>query len=126
MNVQAAQAGQVKHPLRQDQTVGGHDHHVDLRCDQFGLGLLRVFGVFAVQTQAARLGHGHPVRLRKRLDWRGVELHATTGGAVGLGQHQGHFETRCVQVCQRDLREFGRARESDPQAVSHSTHRVFF
>jgi hypothetical protein len=60
MDVQAAQPGQVQHPLRQDQPVGGHHHHVRLPPLQMavagGGGIVRVL---AVQPQAARLGHGN-------------------------------------------------------------------
>jgi len=79
MNVEAAQARravrlglshQVQHPLRQDQPVGGHHHHLCLRIDQC---LTRQFGVWrktAVQPQAARLRHRDATFARQNLDRR--------------------------------------------------------
>ena len=47
------------------------------------------------------------------LDGRGLQFHAPAGGAVGLGQHQGHLETRGEQALERDTREFRRAGKDD-------------
>jgi hypothetical protein len=56
VDVEAAQARQVQHPLRQDQAIGGHHHHVGPRGQQRFARGCRIVGVLAVQAQAARLG----------------------------------------------------------------------
>ncbi len=53
---------QIQHPLGQDEPVGGHHHHIGLGGQQRIAGGGSVFGVFAVQPQAARLGHSNAVR----------------------------------------------------------------
>ena len=93
MDIQAAFGWQIQHPLRQDQAIGGHHHHVSLRIQQ---GLARrssIFGVFAIQAQAQGLHHGNAVLQRTLLDGRGLQLHATARRAVWLGQHQGDIKT---------------------------------
>jgi hypothetical protein len=82
-------AGSIQHPLRQDQAVGGHHHGIGLGGQQRRAGGSSVFGVFAVQAQAARLATAMPCQ-RALLDGRGLQLHARGLRAVGLRQHQGH------------------------------------
>jgi hypothetical protein len=77
MDIEAPQCGgaagrrlrhRVEHPLRQDQTVRGHNHaigpgHLD--------GLTRCFGIvrkLALQAQAAWLAYGNSLRLRRLFD----------------------------------------------------------
>lgn len=76
-----------------------------------------LFGVFAVQAQAARLGHGNAVLQRALLDGRGLQLHAAPGGTVGLGQHQGDGKARSEQAFKGNARELGRAGKNDDQAA---------
>jgi hypothetical protein len=57
VDVQAAQARQVQHPLRQDQPVGGDHHHVGLRPFAGRRADGGFVGVLAIQAQAARLRH---------------------------------------------------------------------
>mmetsp|Transcript_6682 Transcript_6682/g.27948 ORF Transcript_6682/g.27948 Transcript_6682/m.27948 type:complete len:400 (+) Transcript_6682:401-1600(+) len=116
MDVQAAAPRGVQHPLRQDQAIGGHHHHVGVRRDQRLAGRLGVRGVFAVQLQALRLRHRQARRQRALLDGRGLQLHAAAGRAVGLGQHQGHREAGAQQRVQRDGRELGRTGKNDSHA----------
>ena len=80
-------------------------------------------GVLAVQAQAARLLHGHPVRQRPLLDRRGLQFHAPPGRAVGLGQHQHDLVAGGVQCGQGLAREFGRARKNQFQTVLLSAAR---
>ncbi len=104
----------VQHPLRQDQAIGRHDHHIGVGfCDGLA-GCRGIVRVFAIQAQAARLGHGDALRQRELLDRRGLQLHAASGGAVGLGQHQGDGVARRMQALQRHTGKFGRASEDDP------------
>ena len=113
VDIQATQPGRVKHPLRQDQPVGGHHHHVGI-CRFNGLARASgVFRVFAVQPQASGLGNGNGVALRPLLDGRGVQLHAAPGGPVGLGQHQRNVKTGGQQLGQGDTGEFGGTGKND-------------
>jgi hypothetical protein len=115
VDVEAAQARQVEHPLRQDQAVGRDHHHVGTRREQ---GLARgggLVGVLAVQPQAARLRHGPALGQRALLDRRGLQLHAAAGRAIGLGQHQHHVVAGGRDGLQRDARELGRARKNNAQ-----------
>ena len=98
-------------------TISGHDHGVCLRSQQGVAGSGGVFRVFAVQAQAARLGHGHLVVKGPLLDGRGQQLHATASGAVRLGQHQHNFVPGRVQGSHGHLGEFGRARKYQTHAV---------
>ena len=107
----------IQDPLRQDEAIGSHHHHIGVG---IGNGLAcsgRVFGVFAIQAQAARLRHGHSVLQRKLLYRRRVQLHAAPGRAVRLGQHQHDGVAAGVQPFQRNAGKFGRARKDD----SHTT-----
>ena len=107
-----------QYPLRQDQAVGCHHHHIRIY-SQHGLARCAgVFGVFAVESQTARLRHRHAVHQRKLLDAGGLQFQATPGRTVGLGQHQGDVKTRFVQLCQRRCGEFRRAGKNQPQVLS--------
>jgi hypothetical protein len=120
VDVQAAQARRIEHPLRQDQAIGGHHHHIGLSGIDRGLGGSGVFGIFAVQTQAQRLGHGNAMLQRALLDGRGLQLHAAPGRTVRLGQHQRNFKTCSQQTLQGHARKFGRAGKND----FHGTHKL--
>ena len=103
MDVQAAQGQALQSPGRQQQTIGHHHHQLSL-CSSDGLLRLQSFvGVFAVQTQAGWLAHRHAVRQSVLLHGRGLQFHAATGGAIGLGQHQGDVMASLVQCGQRRL-----------------------
>ena len=117
VNVQAALGWQVEHPLRQDQPISGHNHGLGV-CGQKRLaGGRSIFGVFAIEAQTARLGHGHTVLKGPLLDGRGLQLHAATSGAVGLGQHQNDVVAGSVQGAHGQLGKFGRARKNQSHAV---------
>ena len=117
VDVQAAARRRIEHPLRQDQPVGGHDHDIGLGRFDGGAGGGGLFGVFAVQAQAARLGHGNAMLQRALLDGRGLQLHAAPGRTVGLGQHQGDGEARGEQAFKGNARELGRAGKNDSHAI---------
>ncbi len=85
MDVQAAQPGQVQHPLRQDQAVGRDHHGVGPGRLQRGARGGGVLGISAVQPQPARLRHGDAVGEGALLDGGRLQLHAPAGGPVGLG-----------------------------------------
>ncbi|MNI18977.1 hypothetical protein D3C73_723980 [compost metagenome] len=109
VDVQATQARQVQHPLRQDQAIGGHHHHVGRHLFQQRAGLGGFVGITAIQAQAARLGDGNAGVQRGLLDRAGRQLQATPGGTVGLGHHQGDLVTRGPQGVESDTGEFRRA-----------------
>ena len=67
--------------------------------------------VLAVHAQGQGLQHLDAMLLRILLDGRGVHLHAASGRAVGLGQHQRNVEACFVQVFQGRGGEFRRACE---------------
>jgi hypothetical protein len=117
VDVQAAARGRIKHPLRQDQSVGGHHHDIGPGRLDGGAGGGGLFGKFAIQSQAARLGHGDAMLQCALLDGRGLQLHAAPGGTVGLGQHQGDGETRGKQAFKGHARELGRAGKNDSHAI---------
>ena len=117
VDVQAAVARQIEHPLRQDQAVGGHHHRIGARRDKQIMGQARVLGVLAIPAQAARLRERQAMALRALLDGRSLQLHAAPGRAIGLGQHQRHFMPRIDQGLQRHPRELRRARENDAHAL---------
>ena len=112
VDVQAAVAGCIQHPLRQDQTVSGDDHHIGLGLRDGGLRGLCVVREFTVQPQAARLRHRDVVRQSELLDRRGLQLHAATCRTVGLGQNQHHLVPGRVQLRQRHAGKFGGARKN--------------
>jgi hypothetical protein len=116
VDVQAAQARQVQHPLRQDQAVGGDHQHVGPRGVQRGAAGFGLVRELAVQPQAARLGHRRAELEGQLLDRRRRQLHAPAGGTVGLGQHQRHDVARRMDRRQRDRRELRRAGKRDAQA----------
>ncbi len=113
MNVQATQTRRIQSPLRQDQSISGHHHRVSLRKGNGLLGELRVFWVFAIQAQAARLCQRHVVLERHLFDGRGLQFHAAPCGSVGLGQHQHHFVASRHNPLQRGGGKFGRARKNN-------------
>ena len=55
VNVQATKPGRVKHPLRQDQAISRHYHHIGPHRVNRRFGGQRVIRIFAVKPQAARL-----------------------------------------------------------------------
>ena len=118
MDVHATFGETLQHPLRQEQAVSSDHHHIGLRgLDGLARGL-RLSGGGAIELQAVGLCHGHTVFDCKRFDWGGLQLHATTGGSVGLGQHQGNFKTCRMQLRQRDSGKFWRSRKNNSQADS--------
>ena len=93
VDVQAAQPGQIQHPLRQQQAIGGHHQHIKLGGLQGGLARLGLIRILTIQAQTARLGHGDAVGEGGVLHGRGLQLQAAPGRAIGLGEHQGHGKT---------------------------------
>ena len=116
VDVEALQARGVQHPLRQNQPVGRHHASICCCCSDGNLGGGGVFGVLAVQAQAARLGDRDAVLQRQLFDGGGLQLHAAPGRAVRLGQHQGHFKPRGQQVGQGDAGELRGAGEDDAKS----------
>ena len=119
VDVDAAQPRQVQHPLRQQQAVGGHDHDVGLRSKQGSACSLGILWVFAIQPQAAGLGHGQAMRQCSLLDGRSLQLQAAAGGAIGLGQNQWHGIARLHDVQQGllgKLRRSGKNNAHDEKA----------
>ena len=123
VDVEAAARGRIEHPLRQDQAIGGHDHHIGLGRGNGGLGLGCIFRIFAVQTQAARLAHRNAMRLRALLDGRGLQLHAAARGSVRLGQDQGHAKACIEQALQGHAGEFRRTGKDDVHAITKGKRR---
>ena len=123
VDVHAAQPWQIQHPLRQDEPVGGHHHHIGAGSQQSLAGCFGIFRVFAIQAQAAWLGHGDVVRQGALLHGRGLQLHAAPGGPVGLRQHQHHIKARCVQLLQCHAGKFGRACKHHPHACGRGHQR---
>ena len=117
MDVQAAFGGQIQHPLRQDQTVGGHDHHVRLRIQQSLACRRSILRIFAVQTQAHGLFHANAMSQCALLDGRSLQFHAATGRAIRLGQYQRHVKTCLQQALQGYTRKLGRASKNDFHVV---------
>ena len=115
VDVHAAQAWQVKHPLRQDQAVGCHHQHVQPGIQQGLVGQCGLVRVFAVQPEAVGLRHGNGMVQRPLFDRRGLQLHAASGGSIGLAQHQRHLEPRRMQRGQRGAGKFRRAGEAHAQ-----------
>ena len=121
MDVQATQPGHVEHPLRQDQAVGGDHHDVGLSELQGRARSVGVFGIFAVEPQAARLGNGPAAQHRQLLDGGRVKFHAASGRTIGLGQHQRNLESGRGNGIECDTRELRRACKNDAQAAHHGS-----
>ena len=119
VDVEAAQARQVQRPLLQDQAIGGHHHHVGGGGEQGVARSGRLVGILAIQAQAVRLAHRDAVLLRQLLDGRGLQLHAATGRAVRLGEHDGHVEPGGQDRGQGFAGKLGRARKRHLHARGH-------
>ena len=120
MDVQAAQARQLEHPLRQDQAVGRDDHHVGPRRLQRASRAARASSAYLPSSRRLRgWATAMPCCERELLDRRGLQLHAAAGRAVGLRQHQRRPRSRRRDAArQRDGRELGRAGEGDAQRLA--------
>jgi len=81
--VDAAQAGQIEHGLRQDQSVGHHHHQVGVQLRQLGL---RLGG-----TQGLRLIDRNVVLHGELLDRAGHQLLPAPGRPIRLGVHRHHL-----------------------------------
>jgi hypothetical protein len=82
-------SGGVQHPLRQDQAVGGHHHHVGIGASDARRGRRRRRP--GTCRPAAGCAAGPPpcrAPVRTALTGDGLQLHAAAGRPVGLGQHQ--------------------------------------
>ena len=86
VDVEAAVFRCIQHVLRQNQSVGGNDHHV-------GLDFFEHLQGFGVVAQFFRLRHAQTQFQRGLLHRRRSKLHPASFGAVGLGQHQRDFKT---------------------------------
>ncbi|MNQ62298.1 hypothetical protein D3C85_766380 [compost metagenome] len=109
--VDAAQARDVQHHLRQDQAVGHHHQQVGRQRGQFGLGC-RI-------AQGRRLQHGNLVGDGELLDRAGHQLLAATGRAVGLGVHRHRVEAAVEQGLQVAGGKFRSTGEDDAQGLAH-------
>ena len=113
MNIQAAQAWRTQNPLRQDQTISGHDHHIGPGCLDLSARQRGFVRKSSIQPQATRLPHCYCLIQRKLLDRRGLQFQATPGWPVGLREDQGNFVAGSVQGRKRCTREFGRTRKNN-------------
>ena len=86
VDVETAVFRRIQHVLRQNQSVGGNDHHV-------GLDLFEHLQGFGVVAQFFRLRHAQTQFQCGLLHRRRGKLHPAPFGAVGLGQHQRDFKT---------------------------------
>ena len=78
---------------RQDQAVGGDDHHVGrARRAAPARAAAASSGNLPSSRRLRGCATGRPCSQRELLDRRGLQLHAAAGRAVGLGQHQRHLE----------------------------------
>ena len=68
VNVQASSGWRVQHPLGKNQAIGSHHHDIGLGCRNGGACLCRIFGVLALQPQAARLHDGNAMLQRMLFD----------------------------------------------------------
>ena len=102
MNVDGSPSWQVQHPLRQQQAVGGHYHDVWTCGKQGGTRGGSLFGIFAVQPQAARLHDRQAVFQGCLLDWGWLQLQPPASRPVRLGQYQGHA-IACLHNLQQSL-----------------------
>ena len=109
MDVEAAQPRQVEHPLRQDEPIGRHHHHIGLNRLQRIPRRSRFVGPAAIEAQAAGLEDFNAMGQRGALDGRGLQLHATAGRSIGLGQHQRHGVPGLQNGIERHLGKFRRA-----------------
>ena len=120
MDVEAAMSWHIQHPLRQDQTVGGHHHRIGLGRLQCGLRHARVFGIFAIASQTPGLTDGKAVTLRPLFDGRGLQLHAASRRAIGLSQHQHHLMARGMELGQGLASELRRAGKNQAHGLQRS------
>ena len=120
VNVEATVLGCIKHPLRQDQTIGRHHHHIGLRLRNEGLCCSGFFGVFAIQLQTVRLHHGQVVRECKLFDSGGLQLHAAAGRTIGLCENTHDLVTCGMQSSQCAAGKFGGARKYHAHGTAFS------
>ena len=113
MDVEATPARRVQHPLRKNQAIGRHHHHIALRSHDGCLRASSLLGILAIQSQAARLCQGNAMCLRQLFDRRCLELHAPSGGSVRLGEYQRHRETGIEQSLQGNARKIRRTGKND-------------
>ena len=106
MDVQATQARNVEHRLRQDQAIGGHDHHISAQLTQPIPGL-RI-------AQRRWLPDLDAMSLCPQFDRAGDDLLATLGRLVGAGEHQGDVVSGPVQGIERTLGKDGCPGKNQP------------
>ena len=118
MNVEATVLGCIEHPLRQDQTISRHHHHIGLRLRNEVFRCSRFIGVFAIQFQTVGLHHGQVVLNRKLFDSGGLQLHAAAGRPIGLCENTHDLMARCMQSGQCAAGKFGSARKNHTHGTS--------
>ncbi|RMU78088.1 hypothetical protein ALP24_05654 [Pseudomonas syringae pv. aptata] len=111
MAVDATQARNIQHHLRQDQAVGDDHHQIRLQRCQFSL-RSRI-------AQCGRLHDRYVVLQRQLLDRAGHQLLSTTGRAIGLGVHGNDLVRAVEQGLEVFGGEFRGAGEDDAQWLSH-------
>ena len=112
MNVDAAEARDVEHGLRQEEAIGG-DHH-DLRLDGGDSRLRRRI------LQCQRLEHLDATLHRQPLDGRRLQAHPPPPRPVGLGEDEAHLVPRRHDRPQRQRGKIGGPGEDQPHAVTRA------
>ena len=88
----------------QDQTVSHHYHGLGVVLGQWPLGRRRLHrGICHPSASWWAWHNAMPCCKRVLFDGRGLQLHAATGWAVGLGQHQSDLVAATMQSCQRGV-----------------------
>ncbi len=105
MAVDAAQAWNIQHHLRQDQAVGDHHHQIGREGSQFGLRL----GV----AQRLWLVHRDVVRHCQLLDRAGHHFLPPAGRPIRLGVHRDHLMGAIEQGLEVVGSKLGGTRKND-------------
>ena len=103
MDVQRAAARRIEERLRKEQAVSRHDEGVGAK----GADLVH----FGRRFQACRLADFEAARRREAFHRTGDRSQASTGGSIGLRQHQDDLVPRRHEGRQSPLSELGRAGE---------------
>ena len=116
VNVQAAQGKKLQTPSGQDEAVSDHHHQFDpVLAKRFkrGFGLLSFLCMNAIQSQAFGLQDRQVMGQGQGFDTGGLELEATTSGAIGLGEDGDDLMACQQQGLKRLSSKFGCSGKSD-------------
>ncbi|MNT49060.1 hypothetical protein D3C72_1858870 [compost metagenome] len=111
MAVDATQARNIQHHLRQDQAVGDHHHQVRLQCGQFSLSIF--------VAQSGRLQHRDIVLQSKLLDRARHQFLPATGRTIRLGVDRDDLVRAVEQGLEVFGGEFRGAGKDNAQWLSH-------